>query len=147
MSRDLEARALFDQHYNCAQSVVAPFADHFGLDRELAFKIATPFGGGIGHSGSLCGAVSGALMVIGLARGITAYDQAQKESCYALARTFQARFTAQHGTITCPGLLGLDIGDPDELEQVRQLGLFATRCPQYVGDAVVIVEALLGLAS
>ena len=48
------------------------------MDLDLAFKIATPFGGGMGHAGQICGAVSGALMAIGLARGITEYDQDRK---------------------------------------------------------------------
>jgi len=141
-----EAKQLFEAHYNCAQSVVAPFADQFGLERETAFRIATPFGGGMGHSGQVCGAVSGALMAIGLARGITAYDQTQKYACYALAQTFLERFAALHGSLTCPGLLGLDIGDADELQQVRELNLFHTRCPQFVGDAARIAAELLGLA-
>lgn len=139
------AKNLFEVHFNCAQSVFGPFADHFGLDRETAFRIATPFGGGIGHSGQLCGAVSGALMAIGLARGITVYDQSQKEACYALTRAFLESFAAQHGSLTCPGLLGLDIGDPDDLARVRELNLFHTRCPQFVGDAARIVAELLAL--
>ena len=147
MGIENEAKLLFEAHYNCAQSVFGPFADHFGLDREIAFRIATPFGGGIGHSGQLCGAVSGALMAIGLARGITVYDQSQKEACYAMARAFLERFTAQHGSLTCPGLLGLDIGDPDDLAQVRELNLFHTNCPQYVGDAARIAAELLVLES
>jgi C_GCAxxG_C_C family probable redox protein len=140
-----QARELFEAHYNCAQSVLGPFANYFGLERETAFRLATPFGGGIGHSGQLCGAVSGALMVIGLARGITVYDQSEKEACYALARTFLEGFAALHGSLTCPGLLGLDIGDPDDLAKVRELNLFHTRCPQFVGDAARIVAEVLVL--
>jgi len=142
---DTEAKKIFEEHYNCAQSVVGPFAEHFGLDRETAFMIATPFGGGMGHSGQVCGAVSGALMAIGLGRGITAYDQTQKYACYALAQKFLERFTALHGSLTCPGLLGLDIGDADELQQVRELNLFHTRCPQFVGDAARMAAELLEL--
>jgi C_GCAxxG_C_C family probable redox protein len=142
-----EAKQLFEAHYNCAQAVFGIFADDFGLDRETAFRIATPFGGGIGHSGQLCGAVSGGLMVIGLARGITVYDQSQKDACYELARAFLESFAAQHGSLTCPGLLGLDIGDLDDLAQVRELNLFHTRCPQFVGVAARIVAELLALES
>lgn len=147
MGLDAEARALFEGDYNCAQSVLAPFADRFGMDRKTALRIATPFGGGMGHNGQICGAVSGALMAIGLARGTEVYDKAQKDACYALAQAFLKRFTAKHGDLTCPGLLGLDIGDPAELEQVRALNLFHTRCPDFVGDAVIIVAELLELPS
>ncbi len=138
-----EAKAYFDQHYNCAQSAFAPFAETLGMDLDLALKIATPFGGGMGHAGQVCGAVSGALMVIGLARGITEYDQAKKYACYDLAKQFQARFREAHGSLTCPGLLGYDIGDPQELAHVREENLFHSLCPQLVGDAARIVGALL----
>lgn len=145
MRMDAESKALFDEGYNCAQSVLAPFADRFGMDREMAFRIATPFGGGMGHNGQICGAVSGALMAIGLARGTQVYNKAQTDACYALVQEFQQRFLAKHGDLTCPGLLGLDIGDSAELAQVRALNLFHTRCPDFVGDAVLIVRELLEL--
>ncbi len=145
MGLESEARALFEGHLNCAQSVLAPFANRLGLDRAIALKIATPFGGGIGHTGQMCGAVSGALMAIGLAHGTAVFDRAQKYVCYDLVSQFMARFTVQHGGLTCPGLLGVDISNPIELEQARKLDLFHTRCPNFVGDAVLIVAELLGL--
>ena len=145
MELEVEARALFEQSFNCAQAVLAPFAERFGLPRETALKLGTPFGGGIGHTGQVCGAVSGAMMAIGLAQGTAIDDKPQKEACYALVQAFQTRFLARHSAVTCPGLLGLDISDPAELERARALGLFHTRCPAFVGDAVVITAELLGL--
>ena len=140
-----QAVELFEADFNCAQSVFGLFADYFGLDQETAFRIASPFGGGIGHSGEMCGAVSGAIMVIGLARGYAVYDKEQKEACYGLAHAFLERFNAQYGSLSCPGLLGLNIGDPVDLEQARELNLFHTRCPQFVGEAARIVAELLEL--
>ena len=140
-----EAQAYFEGPYNCAQAVLGPFAEGFGLPREAAFRIATPFGGGMGHTGSICGAVSGALMAIGLAQGTAEGDKTQKIACYALAAAFQARFRAQHGYLTCPGLLGLDISDPAQLAAARGQDLFHTRCPDFVADAVRITAELLGI--
>ena len=57
-------RARTDVHYNCCQSVLVPFADLCGLDKETAFKLGANFGSGMRH-GSTCGAVTGALMVLG----------------------------------------------------------------------------------
>lgn len=145
MELEAEARALFEQSFNCAQAVLAPFAEQFGLPREMTFKMATPFGGGIGHTGQVCGAVSGAMMALGLAQGTAIDDKPQKEACYALVQAFQTRFLARHSAVTCPGLLGLDISDPAELERARAQGLFHTRCPAFVGDAVLITAELLGL--
>lgn len=145
---DLTDQALgyFDQHYNCAQSVLAPFAQQYGCDLEIALKIATPFGEGMGHAGQVCGAVSGGLMVIGLAHGITLYDKEKKEFCYRLAYIFQSRFRQLHGEVTCPGLLGLDIGNAGELAAAHELDLFNQRCRNFVRDAARIVGEILAEA-
>jgi C_GCAxxG_C_C family probable redox protein len=139
----VEARAYFDQGFNCAQAVFAPFAKRKGLDESTALMIATPFGGGMGHAGQTCGAVSGALMAIGLAKGTPVVDREKKSACYALAKTFQDKFREIHGSVTCPGLLGLDIGNPEETAQARSQGMFSNICPDLVGDAVKIVCDLL----
>jgi len=131
-----EASGLFSS-FNCAQSSLVPFAALFGLSPEMALRIATPFGGGIAKSGQVCGAVSGAIMAIGLARGSVAGDKVEKEACYDLVQTFIARFLAEHGEITCPGLLGLEIEKP--LGDVR-----AVSCSVFVRDAVLITAELLG---
>jgi C_GCAxxG_C_C family probable redox protein len=143
MRLEQEAKMYFDQHLNCAQSTFAPFAKRLGLDPDTALKIATPFGGGMGHSGQVCGAVSGALMAIGLARGIAVYDQEKKYACYHLAETFLKQFSERHGDITCPGLLKLDIGDPDDLAKAREADLFHTICPAFVGDAAALAAEIL----
>jgi C_GCAxxG_C_C family probable redox protein len=143
MTVESEAQKYFEDHFNCAQSVFAPFARRYGMDLETALKITTPFGGGMGHAGQVCGAVSGGLMAIGLATGISANDRDLKYACYDMAKEFQSRFRELHGDITCPGLLGYDIGDPEELEQVREHNLFHTLCPQFIADAVKIVDEMI----
>jgi len=143
MDMKIEAQTYFEQNFNCAQSVLAPFALRFGMDLDIALKIATPFGGGMGHAGQVCGAISGGLMAIGLAKGIATVDRAKKYACYDLAQKFQDRFRAIHHDITCPGLLGYDISDTDDLEEVQELNLFHLMCPKYVGDAAEIVDVLI----
>ncbi len=145
MKLENEAKAYFDQHYNCAQSTLAPFAKRYGVDLDTVLKLSTPFGGGIGHSGKICGVVSGGIMAIGLAKGITVYDSEKKAACYDLAKVFQERFVELHGDLTCPGLLGLDIGDPEELDEAREQDLFHTLCPRFVADAARIVAEMLEL--
>ncbi len=143
MSLESEAKDSFENHFNCAQSVFKPFVKRLGMDVDLAMKITTPFGGGMGHMGQVCGAVSGGVMALGLAKGSSEYDAEKNDACYALAQAFQERFIELHGDVTCPGLLGLDIGDPDELQQVRDEDLFHTLCPVFVADAARIVGELL----
>lgn len=139
----LEAKAFFEKGFNCAQATFLPFAKRMGLDESTALMIATPFGGGMGHAGQICGAVSGALMAIGLAKGTAVVDREKKSACYVLAKTFQDKFREIHGSVTCPGLLGLDIGKPEEMAQASSQGMFSNICPEFVDDAVKIVCDLL----
>ncbi len=140
-----EAKDYFAQKYNCSQSTFAPFAKYYGMDLDLAMKIATPFGGGFGHMGEACGAVSGALMALGLARGNAVVDREKKHACYHQAAEFQNRFKAEHGSVLCPKLLGLDIGYPDQLQEARDRNLFAEVCPNYIETAVRLMADILEL--
>ncbi len=144
MDMESEARGYFGQGLNCAQSVFVPFARKMGMNLDLAFKIATPFGGGMGHMGQTCGAVCGALMAIGMAKGITpGYDAAQKEACNKLAQAFETQFLELHGDLSCQGLLGLDLGDPEDLQVARDENLFDTLCPVFVADATRLAKGVL----
>ena len=143
----IEAKDYFAQKYNCAQSTFAPFARHLGMDVDLAFKISTPFGGGLGHMGQVCGAVSGGLMALGLVEGNAVVDREQKHACYRMAAEFQNRFKEAHGDVLCPRLLGLDIGDADQLQQARDANLFAEVCPEFIETAVRLMAEILELDS
>lgn len=135
------AAALYDQGFNCAQSVLAAFAAQLGLDESRALKLASPFGGGVSRRGEVCGAVSGALMVLGLAQG--ADTPAGKESAYLLGQDFLQRFEARHGTILCRKLIDCDISTPEGLQQARSRGVFTALCPRFVRNATEIAQALL----
>jgi C_GCAxxG_C_C family probable redox protein len=130
--------------FNCSQAVLSAYAPQFGLEREMALRVAGAFGGGMGRMGETCGAVTGALMVIGLRYGqAIAEDKQAKEKSYAMAREFADRFKARHGCLDCRDLLGCDIGTPEGMQQAREQQLFATRCSGFIQDAVEIVEQLL----
>jgi C_GCAxxG_C_C family probable redox protein len=138
------ALARFEKGFSCSQSVFSAFAPTFGLDHEVALKVAGAFGGGMGRMGETCGAVTGALMVIGLKYGHTvAEDKRAKEQVYELASEFAARFRARNeGRIMCRELLGCAIDTPEGLYAAREKGLFKVLCPKYVGDAAALVEEL-----
>jgi C_GCAxxG_C_C family probable redox protein len=131
----------FDQGFNCAQSVLAAFTSHLGLSESQALKLASPFGGGIARRGQVCGAVSGALLVLGLARGSD--TPAGKEAAYQMAQEFLKCFEDRHASILCRDLLGCDISTPEDFQRARQQGLFSTTCPQFVLDGVDIVQSML----
>lgn len=64
MEHTRQLRAIVDKHYNCCQSVLVPFAEELGLNEEQAYALGAHFGSGMRH-GSTCGALTGALMVLG----------------------------------------------------------------------------------
>ena len=94
--------------YGCCQSVVAAFADIYGLDDELAKRIAAGFGGGVGRLRMMCGAVSGIVMLVGLDCGQTAgSDREGKSACYKVVQQLLAQSEAENGSLICAEILGL----------------------------------------
>ena len=72
ISKSKAAAAVMKEHkMNCAQTVVTSFSEELGIERDLAFKIAMGFGGGMGRTARTCGAVTGAYIVLGLAQEIS----------------------------------------------------------------------------
>ena len=137
------AVSLFKGGLNCAQAVIASYSEEFGLEPAMAARLAAGLGGGMGRLAQTCGAVSGAVLVLGLKHGnATAQDKAAKEKTYQKVREFVARFKARNGAVVCRDLLGSDISTPDGLQMATQQGLFATRCPTFVRDAAQILAEM-----
>ncbi len=98
----------FMQGYGCCQSVVAAFADLYGLDETMAKKIAAGFGGGVGRLRMMCGAVSGIVMLVGLDCGQTeGSDRDGKSACYKVVQDLLARFKEENGSLICAEILGI----------------------------------------
>ncbi len=113
MTKDLEERVNravenFMQGYGCCQSVVAAFADIYGLDETMAKRIAAGFGGGVGRMRMMCGAVSAIVMLVGLDCGQTeGSDRMGKSACYKVVQELLAKSKADNGSLICAELLGL----------------------------------------
>ena len=134
----------FKGGFNCSQAILSTYCESLGLDREMALRIASGFGGGMGCTGGVCGAVTGAFMVLGLKHGsATAGDKAAKELTYAQVREFRCRFEALHQHITCRELLGCDIGSAEGMKAAKDQNLFTTVCPKLVEDAAKILQEML----
>ena len=145
--RDREKKEIaanyFDNNFNCAQAVFTTFAVEEGIPEELALKIATQFGGGC-RKGEVCGAVSGALMVLGLKHGHYHLDAAEeKTDAYRLSEEFMDRFIEENGTVVCKERLGYNLSKPEEMVKIREQNLFDKICPKMVESAVEIVEKIL----
>lgn len=135
------AKERFAHSDNCAQSVFSVFAVQTGMDESTALKITSTLGGGLSRRGEVCGAVSGALLALGLARGTD--TPAGKEAAYQLGQEFMRRFEEKHGTILCRELLNVDISTPAGRQQAQNKGVFAALCPLFVEDAAEIVSKML----
>lgn len=113
MRKELEERVNravdnFMQGYGCCQSVVAAFADIYGLDDNMAKRIAAGFGGGVGRLRMMCGAVSGIVILVGLDCGQTeGSDRMGKSACYKVVQELLAKSKADNGSLICAELLGL----------------------------------------
>jgi C_GCAxxG_C_C family probable redox protein len=144
MTRSDNALAGFRSGFTCSSAVFSAFSEELGLDQVQAKKIACGFGAGISRTGNICGAVSGAIMVIGLKHGKTMQgDDAATEKTRTRVREFIREFSELHGSINCPELLGYNLSNPAEFEQARDSTLFFTKCPELVKDAVIILEKIL----
>jgi len=128
---------------NCAQAVLSVYAEELGLDPGAARRLASTLGGGLGHTGSLCGAAAGAFLVLGLRLGDPGGgDRAQKEKGYSACQEFLRRFEARCGARDCRSLIGYDVSDPAQLAQAREAAVFQKRCPDFVRAACEILDEM-----
>ena len=114
----------------------------FEIEKEVNPRIAFFFAGGIGNTGSVCGAVAGAVMAIGLKkeRGDTMEEGLRT---LAVAQVFRRRFEAEMETITCRELTGADLSTKEGLEQYMSSDTPQTVCFPAVGVAYRLVVDLL----
>lgn len=130
---------------NCAQSVLCTFCEGLGLDKAKAARLASGFGAGLGRRQDVCGAVTGAAMVIGLKHGQAhAGDREAKERTYLLVRELMARFTAEFGSCLCRELLpGCDLASEEGQRLYRERDLAEKVCRPCVRYAVCVLEEIL----
>ena len=135
-----KAANYFKQDYNCAQSVLVTMQEYYGIHKNrLIPKIATAFGGGIGRSGSLCGALTGAIMAIGLKHGTNSTALVEKEKAYKIALEFYDQFAKTCGSPFCRELIGYNLTDAEDLKRMRKSNVRVKKCTHFVKKAVDIL--------
>ena len=139
------AEKYFREGYNCSQAVLLAFEDVTGLERDTAARLSSSFGGGLGRMREVCGAVSGAAMVLGLAKGYSdPGDAEQKRSHYHLIQEFASRFKEKNGSIICRALLSGAGAAPGNDPEARTEEYYKKRpCPQIVRQAADILDNML----
>jgi C_GCAxxG_C_C family probable redox protein len=144
MTNSEKAVSYFRSGFNCAQSVCAAFAPQFGISETDAFKIACPFGAGMGRMQETCGTVTGAFMVIGLKHGkYNVDDKVSKEITYEKVREFSKKFTELNGSLNCKNLIGIDLSTKEGMDLAHEKDVFEKQCVKYIHDAVGILEKVL----
>jgi len=144
MNKSQKAVSCFNNGFNCSQAVFSAFSPELGIPENVAYKIACPFGAGMGRMQETCGAVTGAFMVIGLKHGKSnSEEEYLKQLSYDLVNKFTEMFRTRNKTIKCRDLIGIDISTKEGLEKARDMGLFTSLCAKYVQDTVEIIEIIL----
>jgi C_GCAxxG_C_C family probable redox protein len=138
------ATTRFLSGYNCAQVVLNAFRDEAGLDEDLALKIATGLGAGMGRRQEVCGAVTGGILVLGLRHGRgTTGDHSATERTYLKTREMMDRFVARHGSCLCRQLLqGYDLSTEDGLRRAKADDMLNKVCRSCVQTVIAILEEM-----
>jgi len=118
--------------------LLAGFGEIYRLDRSTAFKLGRAFGAGMGM-GRECGAVTGAMLILGFKVQEGTSEKETRFKVYDLNRELVRLFEKKHGTIICKDLLGADVGTQEGRDKAVKDNLFRTLCPAFVRDAAQIL--------
>ena len=119
----------------CSQAILSAFCEKYGLDKEIAQRVSFVLNSGI-RCAEVCGAVSGAILVIGLKHGDS------KEIGNVKTEEYMKQFRARHNSVLCRDLLGCDISTINGREKAINENLFTTRCLDLVQSAAQLLVDL-----
>ena len=134
---------LTDEGYDCAQLVIKAFEEELGDSYPAAMKAVSCMSMGL-LQGSLCGAVMGALTVIGFKFGNDVPDFSAKGLCMIKREMFFMEFRKKVNGLTCPEILGLDVRKNEDNIRALKENLYTDRCPRMFLDIIRIVKGIIG---
>lgn len=143
MNHKEKALDYFNRKFHCSQAVLAAYAQECGLTEEQALKLGACFGSGM-RKGEVCGACTGALMVLGALYG--QYDKSNEKSRLVANEVndkMMNLFKEKCGSYLCNELLQCDISTKDGIDYALSKNLFTEFCPQMVANAVDILERII----
>jgi C_GCAxxG_C_C family probable redox protein len=142
MNKPEEAKDKFLKGYGCSQAVFTTFCGQQGIDEITALKVSALFAGGM-RIGETCGAVTGALMALGLK---LSPDSCQildnRKVTYKFAEEFYSKFLERHKSLKCKELMGADISTPEGKAEAELRNTHQLVCPAFVHDAAEILEEM-----
>lgn len=137
-----KALSYFQDQFHCSQAVLAAYAEELGLTEEQALKIAYCLNSGM-RKGEVCGACSGALLVLGLKYGQCRIgDSDSRARANQMTVEFLNRFAKANGSYICNDLLNCDISTAEGARYAMEHNCFTEVCPKMVASAVKILEAM-----
>ena len=143
MDNVTKAVQYYENGYKCSQAVFAAFAEQLGVTEKQALQIGACFGGGMGK-GEVCGACTGALMVLGMKYGqFDLSDNESRAKSGSMAVKFLDEFEKRKGSYVCRVILGCDLRTEEGSNYARSNGLFRTLCPEMVRTAAEILTEML----
>jgi C_GCAxxG_C_C family probable redox protein len=141
VNENISAKQYFSSGYYCAESVLLALSKKMGIESDLLLKMATPFCSGVSRTNGICGAVSGALMAIGLKYGRTSNRDSVEDS-YKYAQEFIKLFNEKHGSTNCFELTGCDFTSTEGHEKFNNENK-EEGCLNFVKDAEEIAWELI----
>jgi C_GCAxxG_C_C family probable redox protein len=137
-SKEIEelAKKYFNGGFNCAESTLLSVTDSLGINNELIPKVATGFGGGFGRNSQICGAISGAVLAIGIKFGRNDInDSKSKDLAYEKVRIFMKEFEDEFNSMICKELTGCDLRTREGIEKYNKENKHSLDCSKYVAFA------------
>lgn len=129
------AMGYIDEGFLCVEAVFMALADMHGTESELIPKVASGLAAGIARTGHICGAVTGAILGLGLWYGRVKPVETFKKS-YWYSRRYVCEWLELYPETGCSDLLGLSLDDPEGYDRYVSEDMWNKKCKEYVRDAV-----------
>jgi len=134
-----------DQGFNCCESTLQGLGDYLGVKSDLIPSIATGFGGGIGHTGGVCGAITGAGMALGIKYGRRdPQDKEKRDWLYQRVENFLQDAEKELGSLNCRDLIGLTLNTDEAMKIYREKNL-RKKCHQIIEQVEKLAQTYLSL--
>ncbi len=133
-----------EKGFLCSEAVLLALSEVQNITSEIIPCIATGFGAGISRHGEVCGALSGAVMGLGLRFGRSQVSETPQDSSpYQFGQTMVNLFASRFGNIRCRDILDLDISSDEGRRKYRELNLWDSKCRELIRIATELAYDLL----
>ena len=137
------AKSHFESGYNCAESVLLALMETFGLKCNMAPRMSSGFGAGMGRCGHACGAFTGAVIGFGLMFGRDNPED-DREKIYPKIVELEGRFIREFGALDCRALIDFDLRTPDGREGAKAAGVHQSKCALFVSKTAEMAAEIAG---